>query len=72
MLKLMKAATMTEHTPATVSDIEDAATARWLTRTLGPARAAVMRAPTAEAVDRIRARVLGEAAPRKHTRSLAA
>lgn len=53
-------------------DIQDAATARWLTLTLAPARAAVRQAPSAEAVDRIRLRVFGDAAPKKQTRTLAA
>lgn len=63
---------MTTKTPANVTDIEDATTARWLAGTLNDARASVKGVPTADAVDRIRARVLGEAAPRKTERSIAA
>jgi hypothetical protein len=68
MLKLMKAHVMTENTPETVSAIEDAATARWLARTLAPARAAVARHPSPQAIDRMRARIFGEEAPRKRSR----
>ena len=55
-----------------ISDFDDAASARWLRLKLEPARRAVASAPTAEAVDRIRARVFGEAAPRRRHRSIAA
>jgi hypothetical protein len=65
---------MTTKTPARIEKIEDAATARWLARTLEPARARIETAPSAEAVDRIRARVLdaGAAAARRPARRLAA
>ena len=63
---------MTTKTPANVTDIEDATTARWLADTLDDARADVKAVPTAEAVDRIRARVLGETAARKTERPIAA
>ncbi|MEX2246235.1 MAG: hypothetical protein WEC75_06070 [Dehalococcoidia bacterium] len=64
---------MTEK-PATaaVTDIEDAATEKWLARTLAQARAHIKTTPSQEAVDRVRARVLGEAAPRKVERTKAA
>ena len=55
-----------------ISDFDDAAATRWLRLKLEPARRAVASAPTAEAVDRIRARVFGEAAPRRRHRSIAA
>ena len=55
-----------------ISDIDDAAAVRWLKATLEPARLHVGAAPTAEAVDRIRARIFGESAPRRHHRSIAA
>jgi hypothetical protein len=55
-----------------ISDIDDAATVRWLRAKLEPARNHVGAAPTTEAVDRIRARIFGEAAPRRHHRSIAA
>ncbi len=61
---------MTNETPAAVTSIEDAAIARWLARTLAPARARVQAEPSDEALDRIRARVFGQA-PRK-VRTLAA
>jgi hypothetical protein len=64
--------TMTTKTPANVTPLEDAASARWLAATLANARVDVEAVPTAEAVDRIRARVLGERAPQKAQRSIAA
>jgi hypothetical protein len=72
MLKLMKAATMTEKTPATVTDIESASTARWLRRALAPARARVAAGPTEDAVERMRAQIFGEDTPKKRARTLAA
>ena len=63
---------MTAKTPANVTNIEQATTARWLAETLEHARADVTSVPTAEAVDRIRAQVLGVAASRKAERSIAA
>jgi hypothetical protein len=66
----MKATTMTDETPTAITNIEDAATARWLARTLAPTRALVQAGPSDEALGRIRARVFGEA-PRK-ARTLAA
>jgi hypothetical protein len=63
---------MTTKTPANVTDIEDTSTSRWLAGTLNDARADVQGVPTAEAVDRIRARVLSETAQRKTQRSIAA
>lgn len=59
---------MTEHTPATVTSMEDASNARWLAKTLAPARAHMAGVPSAEVIDRIRERVMGESAPRKRTR----
>jgi hypothetical protein len=61
---------MTTEAPASISSIEDAAMARWLTRTLAPTRARVLGEPSEEAIERIRARLFGEA-PKK-TRILAA
>lgn len=55
-----------------ISDFDDATAARWLRLKLEPARRDVAKAPTAEAVDRIRARVFGETAPRRRHRSIAA
>jgi hypothetical protein len=66
----MKVTTMTDETPAAITNIEDASTARWLAKTLAPARARVQAEPSEQALDRIRARVFGEA-PRK-ARTLAA
>ena len=63
---------MTTRTAATITDIEDAAAARWLSKKLEPARAQVQATPTDDAVDRIRARVFGDAAARKTSRSIAA
>ena len=45
-----------------VSDFEDAATARWLTAKLEPARKAARDVPSADAVARMRTRIFGEAA----------
>ena len=61
---------MTTKTPAPVTSIQDATTARWLARALEPARARVLAEPTDEAIERIRGRIFGER-PRK-TRTLAA
>jgi hypothetical protein len=55
----MKGFTMTARTPSNVSPIEDMAMARLLERTLAPARARIQAEPTQDAVERIRARVLG-------------
>ena len=63
---------MTANTPANITTIEEGASARWLTATLENARIDVKSVPTAEAVDRIRERVLGEPARRKAQRSIAA
>jgi len=72
ILRLKRTMMMTTRTAATVTDIEDAATARWLDRTLQPARARLQRVPDTSAIERIRARVLGEAAARRAARSIAA
>lgn len=63
---------MTDKTSASITSIETATTARWLSRALAPARYRSKEAPTAEAVDRIRARVFGETATKKADRSIAA
>jgi len=63
---------MTTATAHNVTGIEPAATARWLARALEPARRDVRTGPTAEAVDRIRARVFGEALSAKPPRRIAA
>lgn len=55
-----------------ISDFDDAAASRWLRLKLESARRTVAKAPTAEAVDRIRARVFGDAVPRRRHRSIAA
>lgn len=57
---------------AKITDIEDAATAKWLAKTLEPARAEAGARPDVDAVERIRARVFGDALPRKASRSIAA
>lgn len=58
--------------PANISDMQDAAVARWLSETLEPARARVRQTPTASAVARIRERLFGEGAARKKERRIAA
>ena len=55
-----------------VSDFEDAATARWLTAQLEPARKAVRDVPSAEAVARMRLRIFGQSAPEKKDTRIAA
>lgn len=63
---------MNETTTATenVTNIEDAAAARWLGRVLAPARTHNADGPSDEAIDRIRLRVMGE--PERRKRTLAA
>ena len=73
MLRLTGRPAMTDKPKkATVSDIEDGATVRWLAKTLEPARTRASEAPSAEAVDRISARVFGETAARRTRRDIAA
>ncbi len=67
-----KAMKMTTETPANVTAMQDAADSRWLASTLEHVRADLQAVPTAEAIGRIRERVLGEKAPRKLQRSIAA
>ncbi|HLB24653.1 MAG TPA: hypothetical protein VJP07_11210 [Dehalococcoidia bacterium] len=55
--------------PINIMDPEDAAAERWLAEKLEPARRRLQDAPTAEAVARMRARILsetGEDAEKKH------
>jgi len=68
----MRVEAMTQDKPATVHSIEAASNARWLSAALARARARSKDAPTADAVDRIRARVFGEAVEKKAHRSIAA
>jgi hypothetical protein len=63
---------MTTTTSPKVTHIEQATTARWLAAALEHARADVTEVPTAEAVDRMRARVLGEQPARKLPHPIAA
>ncbi len=56
---------MKTNKTATVTDIEDVSTVKWLARALEPARARVKAGPMAEAVERMRARVFGEAGAKK-------
>lgn len=70
MLREMKATAMDEQTPALITDIRDAALARWLLQTLEPARDRVQDAPSEEAIERMRARVFG--APVRQSKTLAA
>jgi hypothetical protein len=65
-------AKMNTRQPAAITDIEDAATVRWLANTLAPARAEARRLPSEEALDRIRTRVFGDTATRKHRQRIAA
>ena len=63
---------MNAKTPALPNEIEAATTARWLSATLAPARARTMAAPTSEAIDRIRTRVLSEETLRRRKQRIAA
>lgn len=65
---------MTTETPAAISSIQDAVTARWLTRALEPVRARVLAEPSDETIERIRGRIFGERASTggRKTRTLAA
>jgi hypothetical protein len=63
---------MTDKKPATPTNITTAASARWLAAALAGARAEVSAGPTPEAVERMRARVLGETRGRERTPTLAA
>jgi hypothetical protein len=61
---------MTTTTAANVTPIEDTDALRWLAARLAPARARLERAPEADAVERIRARLReGMAAPRQERRA---
>jgi len=64
--------TMNMKQPAAITDIEDAATVRWLARTLAQARAQARRHPSADAIGRMRTRVFGEHAMRKTRERIAA
>jgi hypothetical protein len=55
-----------------ITDIEDAANARWLVGKLTPARVRCQDVPTLEAVDRMRATIFGEEAARRKEHSIAA
>ena len=65
---------MTTETPAAITNIQDASTARFVARALAPARDRVLAEPTDEALERIRARIFGERAAvgGRKTRTLAA
>ena len=63
---------MNTNQPAAITDIEDAATVRWLARALAPARAASHREPTDAAIDRMRARIFGETVRKPHRQRAAA
>jgi hypothetical protein len=58
---------MTTEAAAAITSIEDASTARWLARALAPARNRVQAEPSDEAIQRIRARVFGEAPKKERT-----
>jgi hypothetical protein len=63
---------MNTKQPAAITDIEDAATVRWLARTLASARAESRREPSEAAIDRMRERIFGETARRPHRQRAAA
>ena len=66
----MKAMNMSN--PNRMNEVEDAATARWLAAALAPEKRRIRQRPADEVIERIRARVFSDAAPRKVTRSIAA
>ena len=55
------------ETITNIAEFEDAAATRWLRQARAPARARAAQAPSAEAVDRIRARLAAEAPAGKRT-----
>ncbi len=63
---------MNAKTPVLPNEIEAATTARWLTVALARARARTIAAPTREAIDRMRARVLSEETLRRRKQRIAA
>jgi hypothetical protein len=63
---------MNSKQTAAITDIEDAATVRWLANTLAPARAEARHEPTEDAIDRMRTRVFGAAARPRHRQGIAA
>ncbi len=63
--------TMTTKTAENPTSFEEAAAARWLATTLAQARIDTKNVPSADAVDRIRARVFGPE-PAQKARSIAA
>lgn len=63
---------MTTKTADNLTTFEAAMTARWLAKTLAHARIENESVPTADAVDRIRTRVLGGETKQKAVRSIAA
>jgi len=64
--------TMTAKKSARPNEIEAAATVRWLSATLAPARARVKASPSAAAIDRMRTRVLGPDAAKRRKQRIAA
>jgi hypothetical protein len=64
--------TMSATKSANANEIEAAATARWLAATLAPARVRVKTYPTSAAIDRMRTRVLGPDAAKRHKQRIAA
>ena len=64
--------TMTAKKSARPNEIEAAATARWLSATLAPARARVKTSPSTAAIDRMRTRVLGPEAAKRLKQRIAA
>ena len=63
---------MTTESVPNVTEIDDAATARWLSKSLDGVRADVASDPSANVVDRIRARIFGDWAQRRTTGKIAA
>ena len=63
---------MSAKKSAVLNDIEAAAIARWLAATLAPARARAKTSPSIAAIDRMRTRVLGPDAAKRHKQRIAA
>jgi hypothetical protein len=64
--------TKTDTAPRNITEIEDAGAMAWLAEKLAAARARAREVPSADAVARMRERVLSEATPERERPSIAA
>lgn len=65
----IRTAPVREDAESNISSLQDAATSRWLTKTLAAPRADLAARPDADALARIRLRIFGQPAARKATRA---